>query len=233
VRGTDAPNHKSAGQLIWISGLSLPYPNVAEGKDSEWNKVDLANRNSSLIRDLIMEEKQGKRNLYVVATCLSLLLTGTAVGGLIWKYMNANPGYTITKNKISPTGLADFKKKLESMVLSYTVRSEGNIPIVHPPSNSDIYLLVSTHGWGEYILELEQGKSYRLNLASLDIKHTLAIRGLHLFNPIVPGELATIKFSPSKIGRFTLQCGYVCGPWHDTMNGIVIVATPPVIALTQ
>jgi len=109
-----------------------------------------------------MEEKPGKRNWYVAATCLSLLLVGAAVG-------------------------------------------------------------VSTEGWGKYILELEQGKPYRLKLASLDMKHTLAIRGLHLFNGIALGELATIKFSPEKSGRFTLQCGYFCGPWHDGMIGAVIV----------
>jgi len=180
-----------------------------------------------------MEEKQGKRDLYVIATCLSLLLAGTAVGVVVWKYINANPGYTITINKITPAGLADFRKKVEQMVLSYTVRREGDMPIVHPPAGSNIYLLASTQGWGKYILELEQGKSYRLNLASLDLKHTLAIRGLHLFNPIAAGELATITFSPAKAGRFTLQCGYVCGPWHDSMNSAIIVTAPPGIAMNQ
>jgi len=180
-----------------------------------------------------MEEKPGKRNLYVVATCLSLLLIGTAIGSIVWKYVNADPGYTITKKKIAPAELADFKKKVEQMVLSYTVRHEGDIPIVHPPAGSDIYMVVSTDGWGKYILELEQGKPYRLNLTSLDIKHTLAIRGLHLFNAVALGELAIIKFSPAKTGRFTLQCGYYCGPWHDGMNGSILVVAPPVTAMNQ
>jgi len=180
-----------------------------------------------------MEEQPGKRNLYVVATCLSLLLVGVIIGAIVWRYMNADPGYTITKKNIAFAELTAFKKKIERMVLSYTVRREGNVPIVHPPAGSDIYMLVSTEGWGKYILELEQGKSYRLNLASLDIKHTLAIRGLHLFNPIAPGELATIKFSPAKAGRFALQCGYICGPWHDSMNSAIIVVASPVIAMNQ
>jgi len=180
-----------------------------------------------------MEEKPGKRNLYVVATCLSLLLIGTAIGAIVWKYVNADAGYTITKEKIVPAALADFKKKVGRMVLNYTVRHEGDIPIVHPPAGSDIYMLVSTQGWGKYILELEQGKSYRLNLTSLDMKHTLAIRGLHLFNAVAFGELAIIEFSPAKTGRFTLQCGYVCGPWHDNMNSAIIVVAPPVFAINQ
>jgi len=172
-----------------------------------------------------MEEKPGKRNWYVAATCLSLLLVGAAVGVIVWKYMHSTPGYSITKKKISLADLADVKKNVERMVLNYTVRHEGDMPIVHPPAGSDIYLLVSTEGWGKYILELEQGKPYRLNLASLDMKHTLAIRGLHLFNGIDLGELATIHFSPEKSGRFTLQCGYFCGPWHDGMVGSVIVVS--------
>jgi len=180
-----------------------------------------------------MEEKQGKRDWYVVATCLSLLLVGTAVGVIVWKYMHAEPGYTVTKKEVSIAGLSDLKKKISGMIDSYTVRQEGSLPVVHPPAGSDIYILVSNQGWGEYILELEEGKSYRLNLATLDIKHTLAIRGLHLFNAIDVGELAIISFSPAKAGRYTLQCGYYCGPWHDGMIGAIIVVAPEVAALNR
>jgi len=180
-----------------------------------------------------MEEKPEKRNVYIVATCLSLLLIGTAIGAIVWKYVNVDAGYTITREKITPAALVDFKKKVERMVLNYTVRHEGDIPVVHPPAGSDIFMLVSTEGWGKYIFELEQGKTYRLHLTSLDLKHTLAIRGLHLFNAVELGELAIIKFSPAKAGRFTLQCGYVCGPWHDGMNSAIIVVPSPVIAMNQ
>jgi heme/copper-type cytochrome/quinol oxidase subunit 2 len=178
-----------------------------------------------------MEEKPGKRNWYIITALLSLLLVGMAVGLIIWKYINSDPGYTVTKKEIAPADLANFRKKIKQMVLSYTVRHEGDLPVVHPPAGSDIYLLVSIQGWGEYILELEQGEPYRLKLATLDIKHTLAIRGLHLFNSIAAGELATIKFSPAKVGHFILQCGYICGPWHDSMNGAIIVVAPPDVTM--
>ncbi len=180
-----------------------------------------------------MGKKAGKRNLYVVATCLSLLLVAVIIGSVVWKYANSEPGYTVTKKKIPPASLPDFKEKVERMILNYTVRHEAGIPIVHPPVDSDIYMLVSRQGWGKYILELEQGKPYRLNLVTLDMTHTLAIRGLHLFNRISLGELVTTTFSPAKIGRFTLQCGYVCGPWHNGMIGTIIVSSPPVAAMSQ
>ncbi|MDT8376527.1 MAG: hypothetical protein RQ867_07275 [Mariprofundaceae bacterium] len=180
-----------------------------------------------------MENNPAKRNLYVVATCLSLLLIAAVIGLVVWKYYNSEPGYAITKEKIAPAGLLDLKKKIDQMVLSYTVRHEADIPIVRPPAGSDLYMLVSKLGWGEYILELEQGKSYRLNLASLDMTHTLAVRGLHLFNTVALGELAIITFSPAKAGRFTLQCGYMCGPWHGTMTGTIIVTPPSVTTMSQ
>ena len=178
-----------------------------------------------------MEEQPGNRKTYIVAACLSLLLVSIIIGVVIWGFMNSEPGYTMTKEEFPPASMADFNAKIEQMVLKYTVRHEGDIPIVHPPADSDIYLLASTEGWGAYILELEQGKPYQLKPASLDMTHTLAIRGLHLFNPISLGELATISFSPVASGRFTLQCGYICGPWHDSMNGSIIVVASPAAPL--
>jgi cytochrome c oxidase subunit 2 len=170
-----------------------------------------------------MEEKPEKRELNVVAIFITLLLVGSAIGAMVWESIDSSPDYAVTKQKISPADLVDFRKKIEQMVLSHTVRHEGDMPIVHPPAGSDIYLLARNHDWGEYILELEQGKSYRLHLTSLDVRHALIVHELNLIHRIAFGELITVEFSPAKAGRFELKCGDYCGPQHHDMVGIITV----------
>jgi hypothetical protein len=170
-----------------------------------------------------MEEKPKKRELNVVAIFITLLLVGSAIGAMVWESIDSNPGYAVTKKNITPADLADFRKNIEQVVLSHTVRHEGKVPIVHPPAGSDIYLLARHHDWGEYILELEQGKPYRLHLTSLDVRHSLVVHELNLMHRIVLGELITVEFSPAKAGRFELKCGDYCGPRHQDMLGTIVV----------
>jgi heme/copper-type cytochrome/quinol oxidase subunit 2 len=170
-----------------------------------------------------MEEKPEKRELNVAAIFITLLLVGTAIGAMVWESIDSTPDYAVTKKKITPAGLVDFRKKIEQMVLNYTVRHEGIMPIVHPPAGSDIYILARHHDWGKYILELEQGKPYRLHLTSLDVRHSLVVHKLNLINRLPFGELITVEFSPAKAGRFELKCGDYCGPQHHNMIGTIIV----------
>lgn len=170
-----------------------------------------------------MEEEQEKTKLNFVAIFITLLLAGAAIGAMVWNSIDSSPDYAITKRKISPAELVDFRKKIEQMVLSYTVRHEGKLPIVHPPADSDIYLLARNHDWGKYILELEQGKPYRLHLTSLDVRHALVVHESNLMHRIAFGEHITVEFSPAKAGRFELKCGDYCGPQHHNMIGTIIV----------
>src|SRR5581483_9407317 len=60
-----------------------------------------------------------------------------------------------------------YQKKTQAMVDKYTVRTETeqNIPVVHPPAGSDVYLIARLWSWWP-ILELEHGQKYRLHLSS-------------------------------------------------------------------
>jgi len=170
-----------------------------------------------------MEEKPEKRELNFVAIFIALLLAAAAISAMVWESIDSSPDYMVTRKKISPADLVDFKKQVEQMVLSHTVRHEGGLPIVHPPAGSDIFLLARHHDWGKYILELEQGKPYRLRLTSLDVRHSLLVHELNLMNRIVFGELITVEFAPAKAGRFKIKCGDYCGPQHHNMIGTIIV----------
>jgi len=173
-----------------------------------------------------MNKKQHKKGFNFTAFFLSLLLVASMVGLFAWKAIDTRPDYTVTKKKITRAQLDEFLASIEHMVSTYTVRHEGDIAVVHPPADSDIYLLGRNYTWGKYILELEQEQPYRLHLASQDMPHALIVHELKLMNRIRLGQFTTVSFSPHKAGRFKMYCGDFCGTGHYGMVGAMIVTAP-------
>ncbi len=167
----------------------------------------------------VPEKKRVNAGLFLAIAILATLV----VGSFTMKTISSRPDYTVAKKKITRVQLEAFKGKLKHMVASYTVRHEGKLAIVHPPADSDIYLLGRNYTWGDYILELEQDQPYRLHLTSQDMPHALVVQELKLMNRIRLGQFTTVSFSPHKIGRFNMHCGDFCGTGHYDMIGTIIV----------
>jgi len=165
------------------------------------------------------EKKRVNVGLFLVTAALATLV----VGSFTIKTISSRPDYTVVKKKITRAQLEAFKKNLRQMVSRYTVRHEGKLAIVHPPADSDIYLLGRNYTWGDYILELEQNQSYRLHLTTQDMPHALVVQELKLMNRIRLGQFTTVSFSPHRAGRFKMQCGDFCGKGHYGMVGTMIV----------
>jgi cytochrome c oxidase subunit 2 len=174
-----------------------------------------------------MNRSQKKKPFNVRLFLATIALVLALLVPLAIKVIELRPDYTVTKQKITRADLEDFKKKVNKMVSDYTVRYEGKIPIVHPPGGSDIYLLAKNYDWGNYILELERGKPYRLHLATLDMRHAIVIYEFKMMNRIKVGEFKTITFTPERAGRFKIICGDYCGPKHYDMVGTIMVADSP------
>jgi len=164
-----------------------------------------------------------KKRVNVGLFLLVAVLTTAVVGSFTLKTISSRPDYTVAKQKITRAQLKAFKEKVRRMVSEYTVRYEGKFAIVHPPVDSDIYLLGRNYTWGNYILELEQNQPYRLHLTSQDMPHALVVQELKLMNRIRLGQFTTVSFSPHKAGRFKVNCGDFCGIGHYGMVGAMIV----------
>ena len=41
---------------------------------------------------------------------------------------------------------------------------------------------------------------------------------------IVPGQVATLRFTPDKVGTFTFVCDLFCGSGHEDMSGTLTVS---------
>ncbi|MBF0383203.1 MAG: cytochrome C oxidase subunit II [Magnetococcales bacterium] len=117
-----------------------------------------------------------------------------------------------------------FEAKTEAMVEKYTVRTEtdGEIPVVAPPAGSDVYLLGRLWDWYP-ILELEQGKSYRLHMSSLDYQHGFSLQPVNINLQILPQYETVITLTPSRAGEYGIVCNEYCGVGHHQMLGKIIV----------
>jgi len=113
-----------------------------------------------------------------------------------------------------------YQARTQAMVDQYTVRkiktAQGEIPVVHPPAGSDVYLLARLWQWWP-ILELEKGKSYRLHLSSLDWQHGFSLQPSNINIQVHPGYDIVTTVTPNKAGDYGVICNEYCGIGHHTM----------------
>ena len=117
-----------------------------------------------------------------------------------------------------------FAKKTQQMVDQYTVRTETDqkIPVVHPPVGSDVYLVARLWQWWP-ILELEQGKKYRLHLASMDWNHGFSLQPENINLQVVPGYEMVVTVEPTHAGAYSIVCNEYCGINHHAMTSKLYV----------
>ncbi|MCC7059370.1 MAG: cytochrome c oxidase subunit II, partial [Burkholderiaceae bacterium] len=105
-----------------------------------------------------------------------------------------------------------------AMVDKYTVRTETdqNIPVVAPPAGSDVSLIARLWSWWP-ILELEKGKTYRLNLTSMDYKHGFSLQPENINIQVITGYQHVVTVTPNRSGTYAIVCNEFCGIGHHTM----------------
>ena len=116
------------------------------------------------------------------------------------------------------TSAADYMKKAEEGVAKYKVREETDqkIPVVHPPAGSDVYLIARLWQWWP-MLELEEGKTYRVHLASMDWLHGFSLQPENINVEVHPGYEHVVTMTPTKAGVYSIICNEYCGINHHAM----------------
>ena len=117
-----------------------------------------------------------------------------------------------------------FMAKTMAMVEQNTVRTvtEQQLPVVHPPPGSDVYMLGRLWQWWP-LLELQKGKTYRLHLSSMDWQHGFSLQPININLQIVPGYEMVVTLTPDTSGEFTVICNEYCGIGHHNMVGKIYV----------
>ena len=117
-----------------------------------------------------------------------------------------------------------FAARAEKMADTYKVREEGDsgIPVVHPPAGSDVYLIARLWEWWP-VLELEDGKNYRLHISSMDWQHGFSLQPENINIQIHPGYEIVLTLTPKGPGDYGIVCNEFCGIGHHTMLGKIHV----------
>jgi cytochrome c oxidase subunit 2 len=120
-----------------------------------------------------------------------------------------------------------YQAKTQAMVDQYKVREETpqNIPVVHPPPGSDVYLIARLWQWWP-MLELEEGKTYRVHLASMDWLHGFSLQPENINIEVHPNYEHVVTLTPTKAGTYGIICNEYCGINHSTMSSRLYVVKP-------
>ena len=100
---------------------------------------------------------------------------------------------------------------------------EMKMPVVHPkPGVKDVYL--RARAWEFYpILELEQGREYRIHMSSMDYQHGFSLQPQNINFQILAGHDLVVTMTPRESGEFYVICNEYCALGHHTMIGKIIV----------
>ena len=117
-----------------------------------------------------------------------------------------------------------YARKAQEMVDKFTVRkeTEQQIPVVRPPEGSDVYLIARLWQWWP-LLELEEGKSYRLHLMSMDWLHGFSLQPENINVQVHPGYDHVLTVTPNRAGTYSIICNEYCGINHHTMSSKLYV----------
>jgi cytochrome c oxidase subunit 2 len=72
-------------------------------------------------------------------------------------------------------------------------------------------------------LHLPVDRPVLLKMQSQDVIHGFWVPQFRLKQDVIPGRTTTVRFVPSKVGQYTLQCTQLCGAYHGGMRAPIVV----------
>lgn len=72
-------------------------------------------------------------------------------------------------------------------------------------------------------IRLKQGETVRFEVFTEDVQHGFDVPELGIREPVNPGRPAVFTYTATRKGRFSVDCGILCGPRHDDMKAVLIV----------
>lgn len=73
-------------------------------------------------------------------------------------------------------------------------------------------------------IRVKKGESVTLMFTAPEIFMGVNFADLGMRVDIVPGKVATLRFTPDKVGSFTFLCDVFCGKGHEDMSGTLVVS---------
>ena len=73
------------------------------------------------------------------------------------------------------------------------------------------------------VVKAAKGETIVLKLTAPEVPMGFNLPDFNVRADIVPGKVATVRFTPDKVGKFIFLCDVFCGDGHETMNGQLVV----------
>jgi len=73
------------------------------------------------------------------------------------------------------------------------------------------------------LMHLPVNRPVILQLSSKDVVHSFDVPAMRVKQDVIPGLLSPVWFTPTRIGRYDIQCAQLCGLGHYRMHGIIVV----------
>ena len=73
-------------------------------------------------------------------------------------------------------------------------------------------------------IEVKQGETVVLQLTAPEVPMGFNLPDFKTRTDIVPGQMATVRFTADKVGSFTFLCDVFCGSGHEDMSGTLVVS---------
>ncbi|MFQ5407546.1 MAG: cytochrome C oxidase subunit II [Anaerolineales bacterium] len=115
-----------------------------------------------------------------------------------------------------------YQQKVMAFAEQYQTDTLNGLPIVEPPTGSDIYVLARQWQWFP-ILQLKKGETYRLHLSSLDVQHGFSLQPVNMNMQVLPGYEYVATITPTTSGEFSIVCNEFCQIGHHLMVGKIFV----------
>ena len=62
-----------------------------------------------------------------------------------------------------------------------------------------------------------------IQLSSKDVIHSFGVPAMRVKQDVIPGLFTPVWFTPTRLGRYDVQCSQLCGLGHYRMHGIIVV----------
>jgi cytochrome c oxidase subunit 2 len=75
-------------------------------------------------------------------------------------------------------------------------------------------------------LHIPNGQEVELKITAQDVLHAFWLPEFRLKQDAIPGRESELRFTPNRLGQYTIVCAELCGAYHGAMGAQLYVETP-------
>ena len=185
--------------------------------------------------------------LITVLTGFWLILSEGVFFWLLWRYRRKDgesAGY-VTGNEKHPKSIITWCHLAvlvcDVFIIIGAIRVWVNVKQHIPDEGETVRIVAQQWGWAFYHagpdgeidtaddielvneMRLQEGRTYKYELGSRDVLHSLSIPSFRLKQDAIPGRWVRGWFQPVSSGVFDIQCSEMCGIGHGLMPARLVI----------